>query len=197
MNVLGINGSPRKNGNVSLLLDKALSAFKKKGANVFNVFLNDLDIKYCQEDEYENINNNGFSIINDDMHLIYKKIEESNIIIIGSPVFFGTISGQLKTMIDRFQCIWLAKNIFNKNIFNTLKFGAFICVGAVNNIKFFDNSKSIIKHFFSTINVEYKKELFCYNVEKKGIVKKNPILMEQAFLLGENLLKESENIFNR
>ena len=185
MKVLGINGSPRNGGNTDILLDNALKGAQNNGAEVEKIVLNDLEFSPCQE--CENMPNDRFCIIEDDMQTIYRKVEEADAIILASPIFFGSLSAQTKMMIDRFQCVWRAKNIFKKQVFRKRKVGAFISVQGSNRKDFFDNARSIVKNFFITINADYKEELFCFRINEKGAILKNPELLKNAFRLGEKL----------
>jgi len=184
MRILGINASPRFGGNTDILLDKALEGGRSKGAETKKIILNDLKLSPCQEVEYEHIKDNGLSVIEDDMHLIYKNIEKTDSIILASPIFFGSLTAQAKIMIDRFQCVWLSKKVAGKNIFNKKKAGAFICVEASKRNDFFQNAASIVKNFFYTIDVHYKEELLYTGLDKKGAVWKHPDYLENAFNLG-------------
>jgi len=187
MKVLGINGSPRKGGNTEILLEKTLEGAVSSGAEVERIVLEDLEIAPCSEREYENVGSDGLSIVDDDLRQVYRKIDEADVLILASPVFFGSLSAQTKTMIDRFQCVWLAKNVFKKDVFLARRTGGFICVSGARRKDFFDNAKSIVRHFFTTINVDYKRELFCPGVEKKGAVLDRPECLQAAYELGRDL----------
>ena len=185
MKVLGINGSPRRGGNTEILLDNALKGAQNKGAEVEKIVLNDLEFSPCQE--CENMPNDGFCIIEDDMQTVYRKMEEADAIILASPIFFGSLSAQTKMMIDRFQCIWRAKYILRKQVFGKRKTGAFISVQGSNRKDFFDNAISIVKNFFVTVNADYKEELFCFGIDEKNAILKHSELLKKAFRLGERL----------
>ena len=186
MKVLGISGSPRAGGNTDTLLDKALEGAASSGARIEKIILNDLDIHPCQEEEYENVTSDGFSVIDDDMRLVYGKIKTSDVLILAAPIFFGSLSAQTKMMIDRFQCVWVAKKRCGKEAFSE-KTGGFICVEATTRRDFFDNARSIVRHFFATINVKYEGEVFCPGVEKKGDILRHPEFFKQARKMGKTL----------
>jgi len=187
MNILSINGSPRHGGNTDVLIDKALEGVVSKGAEVDRILLRDLDISPCREAEYEMISDNGLSVIEDDIYVVFEKLKKCDAIIIGSPIFFGSVSAQLKTMIDRFQCVWVAKNIEEKVIFPKSIKGAFISVQATGRKDFFDNAESIIRHFFTTVNAEYVGKIFCPGVDAKGSVLAKPDMLKEAYRLGQKL----------
>lgn len=187
MKVLGINGSPRKAGNTDILLDKSLEGARGRNRETEKICLEELNIHPCGEEEYYKVDAKGFSPIKDDMHIIYKKVEECDILLIASPIFFGSLSAQTKTMIDRFQCVWVSKNLKKMKIFNRKKIGAFICAEATHREDFFQNAKFIIRNFFYIINVRYSRELFCPGLEEKEDVKRFPEYLERAFQLGREL----------
>ncbi len=188
MKMLGICASPRKNGNTDILLEKVLEGARARGGQTEKIFLSDLNISPLEEKEYENAAKEGLSEAGDDMRIVFSKIEECDVLVMASPIFFGSLSAQAKTMIDRFQRVWLAKNILKKEIFQKKKKGAFISVEATNREDFFQNAKSIIRNFFATINVKYDGELFCGGVDKKGKVMENPEVLKKARELGARLV---------
>jgi multimeric flavodoxin WrbA len=187
MKILGINGSPRKRGNTSLLLDKALEGTGARQGERETIWLEELDIHPCREVEYDTVDARGLSPVKDDMHVVYKKVEESDVLLIASPIFFGSLTAQTKIMIDRFQCVWVAKNIKKMEVFTQKKPGAFICTEATHRKDFFQNAKFIIKNFFHILNIRYSGELFCPGLEEKGDVKRFPEFLERAFQLGQSL----------
>ncbi len=194
MKILGINGSPRIGGNTDILLDKILEGASSKGAETEKVILNKLKFSPCQE--CENMRDDGTCIIEDDMQPLYGKIEEADAVILASPIFFGSISAQTKMMIDRFQCLWKAKDMLEKGTEHLLKKettarkkkGYFISVEASAREDFFDNASSVVKNLFVTIGAEYKEELFCSGIDKKGSILKHPDVLKKAFELGERIV---------
>ncbi|MFH1776155.1 MAG: flavodoxin family protein [Candidatus Omnitrophota bacterium] len=188
MKLLGINGSPRTGGNTEILLDRALFGAKNKGAKTEHLVLNNLKFSPCQECAQID-KNKGCKVI-DDMQDVYKKINRSDAIILASPIFFGSLSAQTKMMIDRFQCFWMAKYVFKKDLFSKRKIGAFISVEASNRKDFFTNAKSIVKNLFATIDIEYKFELLCSGVDKKAGILRYPALLDKAFNLGQKIVLE-------
>lgn len=99
MNVLGISGSPRKRGNTTYAVKYALDFLKKEGFKTRFISLANKKIQPCTgcwkcEKDYS-------CWIEDSMNEILLSMRWADGIIIGSPVYFGLVSGQLKTMMDR------------------------------------------------------------------------------------------------
>ena len=124
MKILGISGSPRKNGNTSNLVKEALKAAEKEGFETEFISLSGLELNpciacdMCKKDEG--------CIIVDDMEEILEKIEDADGIIIGSPVYFGGVSAQTKMLIDRSRPLRAGFKL-------KYKVGAAISVGASRN----------------------------------------------------------------
>lgn len=99
MNVLGISGSPNLNGSTSFAVKYALDIIKDEQFETKFISLSNKEINSCiacwkcQE--------KSECIFEDDMNEIYDALRWCDGLIIGSPVCFGLVSGQLKTMMDR------------------------------------------------------------------------------------------------
>ncbi len=185
MYILGINGSPRPGGNTDILLDEALRGAAGCGARTEKILLNALKYVPCQE--CERVNDDGSCVIHDDMESVYAGVRDADALILASPIFFGSLSAQMKMMIDRFQCAWIARHRLKREIFCTRKACAFISVSASDRRDFFDNAKSIVKNLCATINARYGEELFCPGVDEKGSVLAHPDYAREAYELGRRL----------
>ena len=186
MKVLGISGSPKRRGNVEALLDKALEGAESEGAKGSKIILNELNFKPCQE--CGGCRETGRCVIADDMQEVYRKIFSSDAVIVASPIFFGSITTQLKGMIDRFQCAWVAKYLLKKASAPKKKVkGAFLAVGGSDKKEFFENARGVIRIFFATADIVYSKELFYGGIEDKGEITKNEKAMEEVYNIGRDL----------
>ncbi len=99
MNILYISGSPRENSNTDVLLETARSV---TGGKLIKLI--DYDIKPCAS--CRACQSLKDCIIKDDMNkAITPMLFESDVVVLGSPVFFNNVSAQLKAFIDRTWCI--------------------------------------------------------------------------------------------
>ncbi|MBY9001920.1 MAG: flavodoxin family protein [Candidatus Heimdallarchaeota archaeon] len=99
--VLIFNGSPRKKGNTATLVAEFTKTLQETDTE-FEVFnLHQMEIKPCQFCNWC-VNNNALSCVQtDDMNELYPKLLESEKIVLASPIYWFTISAQLKLFIDR------------------------------------------------------------------------------------------------
>ena len=189
MRALGIGSSPEKGGITDILLDKALEGARSESALTEKIILNDLDFKPCQE--CGGCGKTGACSLHDDMRIVYKAFDSAGALIIASPVFFGSVSAQLKMMIDRFHCIWVAKYVLkNRPVRKMPQKGVFLCAAGQDKKEYFENSKEIVKIFFKVQGIEYFGGLFFggYNVKSTDTEEKE-VFLRRAFELGASLVK--------
>jgi multimeric flavodoxin WrbA len=100
--ILGLSGSPREGGNTEVLVKEALKAAKKEGIKTEFVTLAGKDIQPCQACYACRLpESKGRCAVEDDLPEIFEKFKEADGIIIGSPVYFLSVTAQLKALFDR------------------------------------------------------------------------------------------------
>jgi len=125
--LLGICGSPRSQGT-EYAIKYAFNYLKEKYDYTSDFWtVKNKDIKFCIHCDYCIREKKG-CIHKDDMQELYLKLEQAKVILIGTPVFQGTISGQIKVIMDRCRAI-VAKN---PKIFKN-KIGIALAVGGDRN----------------------------------------------------------------
>ena len=125
MKIVGISGSPNSKGNNSRMVDRSLAIAKENGFDIEKISLADVNISPCTDCGV--CKNEKSCPIDDDMGKIYEIIESADGLIVSSPVYFGTLSGQLKMLFDR--TLLLRRNGFLLKD----KIGAALAVGASRN----------------------------------------------------------------
>ncbi len=192
MKVLGIAGSPRRSGNTELLLDRALEGARSTGAEVEKIVLNLMKIRGCQH--CDGCLKTGMCVIKDDMQKIYPKLKEADHLILASPVFFMGLTSQAKAMIDRCQCLWVAKYILKlpeATSKERKRKGLFISVGGMNRPNLFTGNIATVKAIFATLNVAYREELLFPGIDEKGEILNHPPALQQAYEAGRRLVEDS------
>lgn len=104
MKVLVINGSPRANGNSDLLCDELIRGAEEAGNQVEKISLREKEIHPCKA--CYACFKTGACVQKDDMAEILKKAEAADVLVLASPTYFLTMSGQMKVMIDRLLPKW-------------------------------------------------------------------------------------------
>jgi multimeric flavodoxin WrbA len=104
MNVLAINGSPRKKWNTATLLDHALQGAQERGAATELVHLYDVDFKGCRSCfECKKIGgkNYGRCAVKDGLSPVLERAAAADALILGTPVYYGAESGELRSCLER------------------------------------------------------------------------------------------------
>jgi multimeric flavodoxin WrbA len=111
--VVAINGSPRKNGNTQLMLDSAAKAIRSAGIDVEHISLAKLDIRPCAG--CERCNTKPWDCpIKDDAAKVLRKIVAADGVLMGSPVYCGGVTAQMKALFDRSIIVYTAMELKNK-----------------------------------------------------------------------------------
>lgn len=97
--IILLNGSPRKHGATSIILQYIAEQLERQGLKTSIVHVSDLNLRYCIGccKCYET----GKCIYTDDVENLTQKIKNADGIIIGTPTYVSNVSGQIKTIIDR------------------------------------------------------------------------------------------------
>ncbi len=97
--VLILAGSPRKGGNSDTLSAEFMRGAKEAGHEVEMIRIADKNIHYCRG--CGACGHTGKCILKDDMAEILDKMLAADVLVFATPVYFYSMSGQMKTMIDR------------------------------------------------------------------------------------------------
>jgi len=122
--IIGIVGSPRTEGNTSYLVETALKSAEEAGADTEIINLGSANLEPCVACDI--CKATGECAIYDDMREITEKLIEADGMIIGSPVYFGSVTAQLKMLIDRSRPLRGSFRLKNK-------IGGAIAVGGFRN----------------------------------------------------------------
>ncbi|HEX79047.1 MAG TPA: flavodoxin family protein [Dehalococcoidia bacterium] len=190
MKVLGIAGSPRRNGNTDLLLAELLKGAADRGAEVETIILNDLKFILCQH--CDACHKTGKCKYDDDMQAIYRKLAAADRVVLASPVQFMGVTAQTKAMIDRCQALWARKYVLNLPPLGNKRWrkGFFISVSAQKKADLFQPSLATVKALFATLDISYAGGLFFPGVDEKGDIIKHPGALKQAYFAGQKLVED-------
>ena len=99
--IVVLNGSPRRKGNTSALVDAFSNGAKETGCEVIEFFLGTMDIRGCKGCMGGGKDEASPCIQKDDMEKIYPAYRDADVVVLASPLYYWTISGQLKCAFDR------------------------------------------------------------------------------------------------
>jgi multimeric flavodoxin WrbA len=189
MNVIAFLGSPRKDGNTSILLKEAIRGVEEAGHSVRLFKVAQMKIRPC-------LNCSGCDetgeciIVDDEMPKIYAAIREAERIILASPIFFSGVTAQAKAMIDRCQALWCEKYLLKREIpaGPAGRKGLFLTVGGMKMLKHAECANSTVTAFFRSVSVSEHAFLPFRGVDAKGAIRKHPTALQEAYEAGKALI---------
>ncbi len=160
MKVLGVLGSPCTTGNAAALLDAVLKGASEAGAEIERLNITDLVVEGC--DSCGTCDSTGScQMTGDDMDLVYRKIREVDALVIASPIFFMSVSAQLKALIDRCQCFWVERFVLKRDPYMGRRRPRGLLISTAGSSKpiVFECAIHVAKAFFIAIGYDYGGEV--------------------------------------
>lgn len=117
MKVLALNGSPRRRGNSTILLEQFLKGAELSGAKTDEEIVEDLNIRGCTGCLKCNLIKRC-SIRDDYWYSLSSKINKADTLVFSAPVYFHHFPSNLKKVIDRFRSFFHVK-ITEKGLIHT------------------------------------------------------------------------------
>ena len=179
--ILGVIGSPRRNGNTHLLVSIILAGAREAGAEAEEIFLRDLLIQEC--DGCHTCWKGRPCRQRDDMNDLYPKIIASDVIIFGTPVYWFGPSALIKAFLDRFV-------YFNGPRTRRLIQGKAAVLAAPFEDTTLATAAPLVAMFEKSLDyMEMKlvQTLLVPGVGKKGEILKKKARLQQASALGKKL----------
>ena len=141
MKVVAINGSARKEGNTTILVQKVFEELEKEGIATEQIHLAGKNVRGCIAcfKCFENLDRKC-AVTNDFINECIGKMDEADGIILASPTYFATVSTELKAVMDRAGLVGKA----NGNMFARMVGAAVVSVRRGGAVTAFDT----INHFF-------------------------------------------------
>ena len=183
--ILGIAGSPRKGGNTHILVSQILKGAREMGARTELVSLSNLRIKEC--DGCHTCWDTEICVISDGMKRIYRKLMESDCIVLATPIYWFGPTVSMKALIDRlvyFDCSKNEDKIKGKEVVLATVFA-----GDEPN-----TANPLLRMLTMTVKylgMKLKGKILAPGVAEKGAIKKKKRKLKEAFNLGRSIGKHS------
>ena len=118
MKVLMLNGSPRREGNTAAALKEMETIFAAEGIEVETVHVGALEIRGCLN--CGACDTLGKCAIDDIVNEIAEKLKEADGMVVGTPVYYGSVNGTLMSILSRL--------FFSSAFDKTMKVGAGVVI---------------------------------------------------------------------
>ena len=175
--VLILQGSARKNGNTDLLSQEFLKGAQEAGHEVEKIYLHTQKIGCCLGCGMCQ-GNGGHCVRKDDAIRILEKMLEADYIVLSSPVYFYSFTGQLKILLDR---------SFSIERLLTGKTFYMITTGAAPFQQYYETIDACYRNYISCFKDAVNGGIIhAYGTMNKGDAKASPA-MQEAYEMGKRL----------
>ncbi len=171
MKVLAICGSPRE-GNTELILRRMIDGIEYVGQKAELILLREKKIEFCDGCDYCE---KGECHIQDDMQEMYRKLEEADVIVFGSPSYWDNVTGRMKNFMDRTNPYHFTKKLKGKK-------AILVSVGGVRPIKAVETM-----NIFATLSKMDVKRSISILAEEPREIEKDEKFMNECFELGKEI----------
>jgi multimeric flavodoxin WrbA len=182
--VVILMGSPRRKGNTAALAERIARGAADAGAQVDTYYLHGMKIAACGACEGCHRPGSTGCVVLDDMQRLYPELRAADAIVLASPIYWFTMSAQLKTVVDRCYALMLpdgSHEFKDKRIGLAFAFGGDDALdsGCVNAVRAFQDA-------FRFIGAEITGIVYGSGT-KEGDIRANSQVMDDAAELGRKL----------
>jgi multimeric flavodoxin WrbA len=120
LKVIAVNGSPRKDWNTAAMLRQALQGSADRGAITELIHLYELDYRGCSSCfacKTRGGPSYGRCALQDDLAPVLQRIEKAGALILGSPIYFGQVSGGMRSFLERLLFPYLRYSRSERSLF--------------------------------------------------------------------------------
>jgi multimeric flavodoxin WrbA len=192
--IAAIYGSPRRKGNTSTLLSRAVAGARDAGAEVTEIILRDLKMSPCLE--IYGCKKDGHCVIDDDFRNLETLLQQVDGMMLASPIFFYSVSAHTKIFMDRCNSQWVKKYWIDKKPFGRKDYprkGLFISVGSTKGKKLFDGAILSVDYFMDALDMQLWKTLIYRRIESEGQIMEYPDYLDEAHGAGKALVEALVN----
>lgn len=189
--------SPRKKGNSNYIAKyflKGLEAYqeKMKDKTFENKLIRLQDYKIIPCTGCGHCDETAKCILKDDMDKLYLEVEDSQLMIFITPVYFASVPAHFKAFIDRFQPYYTAKYLLKSPKIpreNNKKVILYV-VSGYNKKIFFENIKTIMDIYCLNLNLDFYKSFHLDGIDGAGEILNKPKVLDEIESFGEKIQAE-------
>ena len=191
--LVALNGSPRRGSSVDLLLEAVCEGAREAGGEAQHMRCAELHVRPCEACGPEPTT--GYCIFHDDMDAVYAALERSHAVAVGSPVYFDTVSAQLKLVMDRCNCVTpLVRLPAGGEGFRPLwartRHGLFVT--ACSSAHTHEYAERTVRGFLKWIGARWEETLLWKHEDSEtGSVARDPELIARARAAGRRVIESA------
>lgn len=175
--VVVISSSPRKKGNSDMLAKEFAKGASDAGNEVKYIAVRDLNLQFCRGCLY--CQSHEKCVISDSVNGLLDDVQNADVLVFATPVYYYSVSGQLKTFLDRLNPLFPRENKF-KSVY-------LISACAEEEYSAFDGTIKAVEGWIDCFEgVSLADKILCPSVTDIGEIRGNKAL-EEAYAKGKNI----------
>ena len=176
--VLGIAGSPRRDGNTDVLVQTILAAASEEGARTEFIRLGERAIEPCRA--CNACHETGGCVIDDDMASVIEQMELAHAWVLGTPVYWWGPTAQFKAFLDRWYAFDQKRAFFrNRRVVFAIPSGG--------GPSYARHTVGILEDVAAYLGMDHRGTLLAGGSGGKGAIRDRSDLMRQARNLGQDI----------
>jgi len=188
-----LNGSPLRGSSVDLLLDALAAGARDAGGEVDAIRCDELVVRSCTACGPDATQ--GYCVYHDGMDRVYAALETAHAVVVGSPVYFDGVSGPLKIVMDRCNCITPLVSLRDGSEDCVPKWARTrrgVFVTACSSDHPYDLAERSVRGFLKWVGAKWEETIAWQHPDNaKGSVGGAPELLERARLAGRRLVESA------
>jgi NAD(P)H-dependent FMN reductase len=187
--VVALLGSPRVRSNTRLLVERVLAGAAAAGAETELIDLRQVEPASCRH--CGGCDKTGRCVVQDGVQEVHAKIRQANHLVLGSPIHFSGVSGQMKSMIDRGQAFWVEKYRLKRPVSEVPgeRRGLFVATCGGDDRRVFEWAKHTVLAYFNSTGFRYWGELFEANTDRPPPMSERADVLAKAEALGRRMIE--------
>jgi len=184
--IIIVDASPRKGGNSDVVTDKLCAEIKNADVEVFKI--REKTVNPCHGCDACKGRDKAGCVQKDDIGALISRIDESDAVVLNTPIYFGQVSAQAKMFIDRMYCFFDPGKPSMTNAYKSNRKTALICTCG-DGSGAYDKYAEETVHCMDTIGVAESRSLVCGGINGLGECKEKPEYMKSIGEIADWLSK--------
>ncbi len=180
--IITVSGSPRKNANTEKIMAKLIEG--SSSVKVDNIRLDELTMSGCKS--CFGCRKDQKCILNDDMKDLYNKINEADLVVLGSPIYMWQMTAQTKLFTDRLYPF--LKDDYTSTFGKKGKDLVLIYTQGEGDVKAFDDYIQSCKRMYGVLGFNVIKTIIGAGTLEKEDILQQKSLLDDAFNFGKELM---------
>lgn len=188
-----LNGSPVRGSSIDVMLTAMIEGAESAGGRAIHFRCHEITVRPCIACGPDATT--GYCIFNDDMDAVYAAMESAHAIVVASPIYFDTVSAQLKLVIDRSNCVTPLVTVAGggeefRAKWQRTRRGVFVTAHSAAHQ--YEPAERTVRGFLKWVGAKWEETLaYAHTDNVAGSVAQHPEVLDRARAMGRRLIESA------